>query len=76
MLVRPRTVPSRIGLALLGIALLAGIPRGGRAEPDEPPVVTLDALPLGVPLDRLDDGARARVDAIQPHETVVGEIAC
>jgi hypothetical protein len=70
MLVRPRTVPSRIGLALLGVALLAGIPRGGRAEPDEPPVdprapvVTLDALPLGVPLDRLDDGARARVDAI------------
>ena len=70
MPVRRRVVPFRIGLVLLVIATLAGAPRGGGAEPDEPPLdprtplVTLDAHPLGVPLDRLDDAARARVDAI------------
>jgi hypothetical protein len=70
MRVRLRTVPPRIGLLLLAVAALAGVPRDSRAEPDEPPVdsstplVTLDALPLGIPLSRLDDDARARVDAI------------
>lgn len=70
MRVRLRTVPFRIGLLLLAVAALAGAARGTGAEPDEPPVdaspplVTLDALPLGVPLSRLDDDARARVDAI------------
>jgi hypothetical protein len=55
---------------LLAITTLASAPRSGGAEPDEPPIdprtplVTLDAHPLGVPLDRLDDAARARVDAI------------
>ena len=40
------------------------------AEAAEPPldprvpVVTLDALPLGVPLDRLDDEARGRAEAV------------
>jgi len=64
-----RTVPGRIGLVLLALALTI-TPRGGGAEPDEPPsgspapLVSLDALPLGVPLDRLDDEARARVEAI------------
>jgi hypothetical protein len=44
--------------------------RSSRAEPVEltddanTPMVTLDTLPLGVPLDRLDDGARARVDGV------------
>jgi hypothetical protein len=69
MPVRFRTVPLLVGLVLLAVAL-AGAPRGGGAEPDEPPVdspaplVSLDALPLGVPLARLDDDARARVEAI------------
>ena len=70
MRVRRRSVPFRIGLLLLAVAALGGAPRGSGAEPDEPPVdtnpplVTLDALPLGVPLSSLDDDARARVDAI------------
>jgi hypothetical protein len=70
MPVRLRTVPLRIGLVLLAVVALAGLPRGGGAEPDEPPVesgpplVTLDALPLGIPSARLSDEARARVDAI------------
>ena len=65
-----RTVAFRIGLALLAVGALAGVPRGSGAEPEEPPgdsrtpSVTLDALPLGVPESRLDDDARARVDAI------------
>jgi hypothetical protein len=70
MPVRLHAVPFRVGLVLLAVAALAGVPRGGGAEPDEPPLdsrpplVTLDALPLGVPTDRLDDDARARVEAI------------
>src|SRR5262245_56397890 len=61
---------SWVGLALLAVATLGASPRGTRAEPVEPtdddstPMVTLDALPLGAPLDRLDDGARALVDSV------------
>ena len=49
MPVRLRTVPLRIGLVLLAVAL-TGVPRGGGAEPKEPsvespaPLVSLDAF--------------------------------
>jgi hypothetical protein len=60
----------RIALALLAVAALAIIPRAAAAERlEEPPdssapMVTLDALPLGVPLARLDDEARGRAAAV------------
>lgn len=60
----------RLGLALLAVAALVIAPRGGGAEPIESPrdpsgpIVTLDALPLGVPLARLDDEARGRAEAV------------
>jgi hypothetical protein len=60
----------RIGLALLAVAALVIAPRGGGAERVESPLdssvpmVTLDALPLGVPLTRLDDEARGRAGAV------------
>ena len=61
----------RLGLALVvAAAALAIAPRGTRAERVEPPLdssapmVTLDALPLGVPLARLDDEARGRAEAV------------
>jgi len=70
MPLRIHWIPFRIGLVLLAVVALGGVPRGGGAEPDEPPVdarppiVTLDALPLGIPLARLDDEGRARAEAI------------
>jgi hypothetical protein len=70
MPVSPRTARLRIGLVLLAVTALVSAPRGGGAEPEEPPLdsstplATLDALPLGIPLARLDDAARARVEAI------------
>jgi hypothetical protein len=51
-------------------AALAIAPIGAGTEPVEPPfdptapIVTLDALPLGVPLARLDDEARGRAEAV------------
>jgi hypothetical protein len=54
----------------LAVAALIGAPRGGRAEQAESPLdsvvpmVTLDALPLGVPLARLDEEARERAEAV------------
>ena len=60
----------RSGLALLGVAALLIAPRGVGGEAVEPPldprvpVVTLDALPLGIPLARLDDEARGRAEAV------------
>jgi hypothetical protein len=61
---------SRIGLAL-GVALLALVlaPAPGGAERAEPPgpgtpLVTLDALPLGVPLASLGGDARGRAEAV------------
>ena len=60
----------RIGLALLAVATQVMTPRGAAAEPVEPPpdasapMVTLDALPLGVPLARLDEEARGRAEAV------------
>jgi hypothetical protein len=60
----------RIGLVLLAAVALITAPRGGRAERAEPPLdsvvpmVTLDALPLGVPLARLDEDARQRAEAV------------
>lgn len=60
----------RVGLALLAIAMLAAAPRTGGAERVEPPPdsnvpkVTLDALPLGVPLASLGDTARGRAEAV------------
>jgi hypothetical protein len=59
-----------IGLALLALVALALAPRGGRAEreesPDDPraPMVSLDALPLGMPWARLDDEARGRAEGV------------
>lgn len=55
---------------VLGVLLAA---RGAATEPDEGPaelpappvpIVTLDALPLGVPLERLPDAARDRAEAV------------
>ena len=60
----------RIGLALLAVATQVMTPRGAAPEPVEPPpdasapMVTLDALPLGVPLARLDEEARGRAEAV------------
>jgi hypothetical protein len=61
----------RLGLALgLGAALFVVGARTLAAESDEPPsdeavpLVTLDALPLGVPFARLDEDARGRVEAV------------
>jgi hypothetical protein len=60
----------RTGLALLAVAALVTAPRGGGAERVESPLessvpmVTLDALPLGVPFARLDDEARGRAEAV------------
>lgn len=60
----------RIGLAFLAVAALVITPRGAAAErieppPDSsPPIVTLDALPLRVPLARLGDEARGRAEAV------------
>jgi hypothetical protein len=58
-------------LALVAVAItLAVVPFGAGTEPVEPPpdpigpLVTLDALPLGVPLARLDDGARGRAEGV------------
>jgi hypothetical protein len=60
----------RGALALVGIALLLVASRGVGAEAPEPPpdprvpMVTLDALPLGVPLTRLGDEARTRAETV------------
>ncbi len=60
----------RLGLVLLAVAALAVSARGVGAEPVESPrdptgpIVTLDALPLGVPLARLDDEARGLAEAV------------
>lgn len=56
-------------LVALGVALLlASLPRPGRAELDEAPlpvpVVTLDALPLAVPMASLAEDARARAEGV------------
>jgi hypothetical protein len=58
-------------LALWGVALLLlAAPRVVRAEAADPPfdprvpIVTLDALPLGVPLTSLGDEARARAETV------------
>jgi len=60
-----------LGLALtIGAAVLVVAPRGTSAEGVEPPLeatvptVTLDRLPLGVPLAQLDDEARGRAEAV------------
>jgi hypothetical protein len=66
----PGRTPIRGALALLGVALLLVAPRGVGAEAPEPPpdprvpIVTLDALPLGVPLTRLGDEARGRAETV------------
>jgi hypothetical protein len=71
--IRPRAFgrsPIRGALALLGVALFLVAPRGVGAEAPEPsadprvPMVTLDALPLGVPLTRLGDEARSRAETV------------
>jgi hypothetical protein len=64
--------PRRIrgALAFAGLAVVLGLGRGAGGEPPDPPlesrvpIVTLDALPPGVPLGRLDDEARARAEAV------------
>ena len=67
---RPRSrVGSGLALAVL-VAVAIVAPRGADAERPEPPaettvpMVTLDALPLGVPLTRLDESARGRAEAV------------
>jgi hypothetical protein len=71
--IRPRAFGRstiRGALALLGVALFLVAPRGVGAEAPEPPadprvpMVTLDALPLGVPLTRLGDEARSRAETV------------
>jgi hypothetical protein len=60
----------RNGLALLAGSALLLAPHPGATERVEPPpessapLVTLDALPLGVPLAGLDDRARGRAEAV------------
>jgi hypothetical protein len=59
----------RHALGALSVALVLGLGApGGRAEPDDPgppiPIVTLDALPLGVPVSALEPDARAHADAV------------
>ncbi len=61
----------RRGLALALVAWVAiTVPREAAAESTESPadmtvpMVTLDALPLGVPLARLGEGARGRAEAV------------
>ena len=60
----------RVGLALVAMAAVVIYPRGAAPEGVEPPpeatapLVTLDALPLGVPLARLDGEARGRAEAV------------
>jgi hypothetical protein len=59
-----------VGLALLAVVVLAAVPDSLRAEPVEPPddsgtpMVTLDALSLGVPLGWLDGEARRRAEGV------------
>lgn len=52
----------------LGVALgLSAMPVAGWAEPEEPapvPVVTLDALPLEIPLTALSEPGRTRAEAV------------
>jgi hypothetical protein len=62
---------ARRRLALVAVATaLVVVPLGAGSEPVEPPpdsiapMVTLDALPLGVPLARLDDEARGRAEVV------------
>ena len=64
---------SRVGAGLALAALVAVVvatPRVAAAEGTDPPadatipMVTLDALPLGVPLSRLDETARGRAEAV------------
>lgn len=66
---RRRRAGGLLGL-VLGTALALAAARGVTAESVEPlpdgtrPMVTLDALPLGVPLFRLDEDARGRAEAV------------
>jgi hypothetical protein len=66
----PASARAWLGRALLAVAALVIAPPGGSAEPVESPrepggpIVTLDALPLGVPVARLDDEARGRAEAV------------
>jgi len=68
---RRRRPAHRLGVTLaLGAALILALARTIAAESVEPPPdapvprVTLDALPLGVPLARLDEQARSRAEAV------------
>lgn len=57
-------------LIMLGILLtMTGLAARGHAEPDDlpVPVVTLDVLPLAVPLADLTGSARARAEAVLAH---------
>jgi hypothetical protein len=56
-------------LALVAWAAIAGPQESAAESPDPPadttvPMVTLDALPLGVPFARLDESARGRAEAV------------
>jgi hypothetical protein len=69
----PHRVAFGLALALALLAIVVVPSRPAAAEAPEPPgdapvppvpIVTLDALPLGVPLSRLDDQARGRAEAV------------
>ena len=66
-----------IGLAAVTLVLAGASPLVH--EPEEPagdavPLVTLDALPLGVPLDALSPSARARAEAVLGRVTFAQKV--
>jgi hypothetical protein len=70
---RPARAARRAALRLALLLALLLASRGAATEPDEAPgeapgppvpIVTLDALPLGVPLERLSEAARGRAEAV------------
>jgi len=56
----------RWGVVLATALVLGGLPQGGRTEPEEAPApfVTLEALPLGIPMGNLPETARARAETV------------
>ena len=66
---RRRSAADRLLMLVLGAVVSIAVarrspPRASIRRPTPVPMVTLDALPLGVPLARLDEDARGRVEAV------------